>query len=161
MYTLSKWLGLGANRVKVGGQRRSLRRRGALAIGAAVAAVATVSAACTQASEGKPVKIPTFGETPTSAYTAPAETTTWTPTWEASIPAPVIKPTTKPPAPKPTKTTPTPTPEPTFTIPTMPGIPFAREGSRCTQEGAVAISRSGEPLVCLPGRGDQLRWRKP
>ncbi|MCE7011854.1 hypothetical protein LWC34_54935 [Kibdelosporangium philippinense] len=133
-----------------------------MAIGSAIAAVAMVSAACTQASEGKPVKIPTFGGVPTSVDPTPTETTpSWTPTWEASIPAPVIKPTTKTTTPPPTKKTVTPTPtEPTITIPTLPGIPFVREGARCDQEGAVGISRSGDPLVCMNSRGG-LRWRRP
>ncbi|CAM4086051.1 hypothetical protein KIPE111705_39885 [Kibdelosporangium persicum] len=139
-----------------------------MALSSAGIAVVLVTTACTQASEGKPVRIPTFGETPPAggtSLTGPSTTSsTWTPTWEASIPAPVVKPTTKPPAPKPKPTKPpvTTTAEPTFTIPTLPGVPFAREGGRCDREGAVAITRSGEPLVCVrSGRGDALRWRKP
>lgn len=149
---------------------------------AAVIAAVLLSGACTQVSEGNTVRVPTFGDptpagspTPTAPPTAPATgTTTWTPTWEASIPtvAPVVKPTTaQPPAPKPvrpkppvvTTTPPAPPPqEPTVEIPDIPGVPFAQEGGRCTEEGAVAIARSGAPLVCTrSGRGGQPRWRKP
>ncbi|ONI76870.1 hypothetical protein ALI144C_32550 [Actinosynnema sp. ALI-1.44] len=141
-------------------------------IGAAAATAAVLlSAACTQVSEGKQVQIPTFGGTPPDTAATRAETTSWTPTWEASIPtvAPAIKPTTsKAPVPKPTTTTKPPvvttttTTRPTFTIPQIPGVPFAQEGARCLQEGAVAITKSGSPLVCTrSGRGDALRWRKP
>ena len=148
------------------------RKRGAAA---AIAAV-LLSGACTQVSEGNTVKVPTFDTAPSGqpapATTAPTDTTTWTPTWEANIPtvAPAIKPAPaeptvpKPATPKPpvVTTTPPPPPEPTITIPQIPGVPFAQEGGRCPEEGAVAISKSGAPLVCTPsGRGDQLRWRKP
>ncbi|ALG07587.1 hypothetical protein [Kibdelosporangium phytohabitans] len=137
-------------------------------IGVAVAAATVLlSAACTQVSEGRQVQIPTFGGTPPPVATE-TTTTPWTPTWEASIPtvAPAIKPTAgKPPVPKPTTTRPpvtTTAPPPTFTIPEIPGVPFAREGTRCPREGAVAITKSGSPLVCVrSGRGDQLRWRQP
>ncbi|MET0234637.1 MAG: hypothetical protein ABW224_08360 [Kibdelosporangium sp.] len=136
--------------------------------GASGLLAALALAACTQAaSEGKTVKIPTFSDTPNVSETpAPPATPEWTPTWEASLPtlAPVIKPSgTPPPTPNPPATeTPTRTKPPIVTIPTLPGVPFVKEGGRCSPEGAVGITRSGQPLVCAKaGRGNALRWRAP
>jgi hypothetical protein len=124
-------------------------------------------AACSAApSEGKTVKIPTFENTPdatTPPTTVPA-TPEWTPTWEASLPtlAPVIKPTTTTPKPPPATKPPEPTKPPIVTIPTLPGVPFVREDARCAPEGAIGITRSGQPMVCSKaGRGNALRWRAP
>ncbi|MBP2319639.1 hypothetical protein JOF56_000024 [Kibdelosporangium banguiense] len=145
-------LGLASRRVKVGGC-------GLLA--------AFALTACTQApTEGKTVRIPTFEDTPdvTAPPTTPP-TPEWTPTWEASLPtvAPVIKPSgTTPPKPPPATRTPPPTRPPIVTIPTLPGVPFAKEGGRCSPEGAIGITRTGQPLVCTKsGRGESLRWRAP
>jgi hypothetical protein len=117
--------------------------------------------------EGHTVKIPTFSDTPdmSAAPAAPASPE-WTPTWEASLPtrAPVVKPTTSkttPPAPPPA-TTPTKQTPPIITIPELPGVPFVKEGGRCAPEGAVGITREGQPMVCTKaGRGNALRWRSP
>lgn len=125
-------------------------------------------AACSASpSEGKTVKIPTFDDTPgvTAPPTAPPPTPEWTPTWEASLPtlAPVIKPSgTTPPKPPPGTKPADPTKPPIITIPTLPGVPFVKEGTQCSPEGAIGITRSGQPMVCVKaGRGNALRWRAP
>jgi hypothetical protein len=134
--------------------------------GCGLLAAFALAACSTGPSEGKTVKIPTFENTPdVTAPPAAPPTPEWTPTWEASLPtlAPVIKPTTTttpkpPPATKPVD----PTKPPIFTIPTLPGVPFVKEDARCSPEGAVGITRSGEPMVCKKaGRGNALRWRAP